>query len=132
MGLLLHAPDDDQGLAEVALGMARRVGQRHEHLPRLVAVLPHVVLDDGVSAGETVLVPEPLEDAGAASGDDLVDISHSSSTATAARILGAESSLSYLSEFPGPPQSVDYSGSSGKQRRDQVNPDRIVVQDTVD
>ena len=33
------------------------------------------------------------------------DLSHSSFTATAALILGAGLSLSYLSEFPGPPQS---------------------------
>ena len=31
-------------------------------------------------------------------------MSHSFLTATAVRILGAELSLSYLSEFPGPPQ----------------------------
>ena len=42
--------------------MARRVGERHEHLPRLAAVLPHVVLDRGVPTAEPVLVPEPLED----------------------------------------------------------------------
>ena len=63
VGLALHPADDHQSLPEVALGMARRVGQRHEHLPCPAAVLPHVVLDDGVSAVETVLVPEPLEDA---------------------------------------------------------------------
>ena len=33
------------------------------HLPRPAAILPGVVLDRGVSAIETVLVPEPLEDA---------------------------------------------------------------------
>jgi len=32
------------------------------------------------------------------------DMSHSSFTATAALILGAGPSLTYLSEFPGPPQ----------------------------
>ncbi len=32
VGLALHPADDHQGLAEVALGVARRVGQRHEHL----------------------------------------------------------------------------------------------------
>ena len=56
MGLLLHAADDHQGLAEVALGVARRMGQRHEHLPRLPAVLPYVVLDDGVLAIKPVLL----------------------------------------------------------------------------
>ena len=63
VGLALHPADDHQGLAEVALGVARRVGQRHEHLPCPTAMLPDVVLDDGVSALEAVLVPEPLEDA---------------------------------------------------------------------
>ena len=63
VGLLLHAADDRQGLAEVALGVARRMGQRHEHLPCLTAILSYIVLDRGVSAVELVLVPEALEDA---------------------------------------------------------------------
>ncbi len=63
VNLSLHAADDYQGLAEVALGLARRVRQRDKHLPCLAAVLPDVVLDHGVPAVETVLVPEPLEDA---------------------------------------------------------------------
>ena len=61
VGLALHAADDHQGLAEVALRVARRMGQRHEHLPGLTAILPDVVLDRGVSAVEAVLVPEALE-----------------------------------------------------------------------
>ena len=60
---MLHSAYDHHSLAEVALGMARRVGERHEHLPRPAAVLPHVVLDRGVPTAEPVLVPEPLEDA---------------------------------------------------------------------
>ena len=63
VGFLLTASDDHQGLAEVALAMARRVGERHEHLPRLAAMLPEVVLDRGVSAAEPVLVPQTLIDA---------------------------------------------------------------------
>ena len=63
VGPLLHAADDHQGLAEVALGVARRMGQRHEHLPCLTAILSDVVLDRGVSAVESVLIPEALEDA---------------------------------------------------------------------
>ena len=63
VGLLLHAANDHQGLAEVALGVARRMGQRHEHLLRPPPALPYVVLDDGVLAVEPVLFPEPLEDA---------------------------------------------------------------------
>ena len=63
MGLALDATDDHQGLAKVTLGVARRMGQRHEHLPYLAAILSDVVLDRGVSAVEPVFVPETLEDA---------------------------------------------------------------------
>ena len=63
VGLPLHARDDHQGLAEVALGLARRVRQWHEHLPGPPAVLPDVVLDDSVPAVKAILVPETLEDA---------------------------------------------------------------------
>ena len=63
VGLTFHAADDHQGLAEVALGVSRRMGQRHEHLPSLTAMLSYVVLDCGVSAVEAVLIPQPLEDA---------------------------------------------------------------------
>ena len=38
-------------------------GQRHEHLLGPAAALPDVVLDYGVLAVESVLVPEPLKDA---------------------------------------------------------------------
>ncbi len=62
VGFLLHPADDHQCLAEVALGMARRVGERHEHLPRLAAMLSYVVFDRGVPTVEPVLVPQPLED----------------------------------------------------------------------
>ena len=63
MGLLLHPADHHPRLSEVALGMARGMGQRHEHLPGLAMVLPYVVLDYGVLAVESVIVPEPLKDA---------------------------------------------------------------------
>ena len=63
VGLLLHSADDHQCLTEVALGVARRMGQRDEHLLGLSAMLPDVVLDDGELTVEAVLVPEPLEDA---------------------------------------------------------------------
>ena len=58
VGLALNAANDHQGLPEVALSLSRRMGQRHEHLPGLTAILPDVVLDRGVSAVETVLVPQ--------------------------------------------------------------------------
>ena len=63
MGLPLHSANDHPGFPEAALGVARRMGQRHGHLPRPAAALPYVVLDRGASAIEPVLVPEPLEDA---------------------------------------------------------------------
>ena len=47
----------------VALGVARRMGQGHEHLLGLTAMLSYVVLDCGVSAAEPVLILQPLEDA---------------------------------------------------------------------
>ena len=62
VGLLFHPADDHQGFAKVALGVARRMGQGHEHLLRPAAMLPHLVLDDGVLAAEPMLVPESLED----------------------------------------------------------------------
>ena len=63
VGLALHSPDDHQGLAEVALDLARGVGQGHEHLLGPAAALPDLVLDDGVLAAEPILVPPPLKDA---------------------------------------------------------------------
>ena len=63
MGFPLDTADDHQGLAEVALGVSRRMGQRHEHLLGLAAVLSYIVLDYGVLTVEPVLIPQPLEDA---------------------------------------------------------------------
>ena len=64
MGLLLHPADDHPGLAKVALGMARGMGQRHEHLlGPAAAALPYVILDDRVLVPKPVLVAQPLEDA---------------------------------------------------------------------
>ncbi len=61
--LALHAGDHRHGLAEVALGVAWAMGQRHEHLPHAPPTLPDVVLDYGVLTIEPVLVPEAFEDA---------------------------------------------------------------------
>ena len=63
MHLALQAGDHRQRFAEVALGVARSVGQGHEHLPNTPPMLPHVVLDYGLLAFKSVLVPQPLEDA---------------------------------------------------------------------
>ena len=59
--LLLDAADNHNRLAEIGLGVPGRMGQRHKHLPAAPFALPHVILHDRVAAGETVLVPEPLE-----------------------------------------------------------------------
>ena len=72
--------------------MARRMGQRHEHLPCLAAVLTDVVLDDGVPAVKAVLVPEPLEDAlgrvGLLPGDAVIIIQNMVNDAGAGLKLG--------------------------------------------
>ena len=61
--LALHSADHRHRLPEITLGMARRVGQRHEHLLRPPSLLPDVVLDYGVLTGKPVLVPQSLKDA---------------------------------------------------------------------
>ena len=63
VGLLLNAADDHHCLAEVALGVTRRVGQRHEHLLGPPAMLSHIILDDSVATVKAVLLPESLVDA---------------------------------------------------------------------
>ena len=60
--LLAPAPHLDHRLAEVDLGMARRVMQRNEGLARRLAAGPDIVLHDRVAAREPVLVLQPLED----------------------------------------------------------------------
>ena len=49
------ASDHDQCFAEVGLGVARRMGQRHEHLLPAQPLLAHVGFDDRVAAREAVL-----------------------------------------------------------------------------
>ena len=44
--LARHTPDHRTRLAEVRLRMARRMDQRHEHLPTPAVVLAHIVLHD--------------------------------------------------------------------------------------
>ena len=63
MHLALHTGDHRQCLAEITLGMARSMGQRHEHLPNTPPTLPHVVLDYRLLTFKAVLVPQPLKDA---------------------------------------------------------------------
>ena len=61
--LARHTPDHRTRLAEVRLPMARRMDQRHEHLPPPAAVLAHIVLHDRVAAAEPVLGAKPVENA---------------------------------------------------------------------
>ena len=44
--LARHTPDHRTRLAEVRLPMARRMDQRHEHLPPPAVMLAHIVLHD--------------------------------------------------------------------------------------
>ena len=55
--LLALPPQLHQRLAEVDLGMARRMMQRHESLARRLPAGPDIVLYDRVATGEPVLVP---------------------------------------------------------------------------
>jgi hypothetical protein len=54
---LLDPADHHQRFAEISLGMARGVVQRDKHLPPTAQLIAHVILKDGVAAGEPGLVP---------------------------------------------------------------------------
>ena len=58
--LLLDTADDDNRFAKICLRMARRMGQRHEHLPGPPLMLTHVILDDRIAAGEAMLSLKPF------------------------------------------------------------------------
>ena len=58
---LLHSADHRLRLAEVALGITRRIGERNVHLPR-PAALAHVALHYRVLAAESVLRSQALVD----------------------------------------------------------------------
>jgi hypothetical protein len=49
---MLFFGDDHQSLAEIGLRFTSRMHQRHEHLPAAQLFSAHIVLDDGVAAGE--------------------------------------------------------------------------------
>src|ERR1035437_5919772 len=55
--LLLHSGDDHKSLAEVGLCFTSRMHQRHEHLATAQLFSAHIVLDDGVAAGEPICSP---------------------------------------------------------------------------
>jgi hypothetical protein len=61
VGFLLDPANHHQGFAKISLGVARCVVQRDKHLPPAALLLAHVILDDGVAAGEPVLVPQPIK-----------------------------------------------------------------------
>src|SRR4029453_16501572 len=61
VGFLLDPADHHQGFAKISLGVAGCVVQRDKHLPPPALLLAHVILDDGVAAGEPVLVPQPIK-----------------------------------------------------------------------
>ena len=58
---MLHPGDERIRLAKVRPGMAGRMRQRHEHLPLATAPFANVILDDGLSAREAMLVAKTLE-----------------------------------------------------------------------
>jgi hypothetical protein len=62
MDLLPDTPDHRHRLAEVDLSVARRMGERHEHLLGAGMPLAQVVLDDRVAARKAVLGPQALVD----------------------------------------------------------------------
>ena len=59
---MLHPGDERIRLAKVRLSMAWRMRQRHEHLPLATAPFADVILDDGLSAREAMLVAKTFED----------------------------------------------------------------------
>src|SRR5712671_5496564 len=54
VGFLSDPADHHQRFAEISLSMARGVVQRDKHLPPAAQLIAHVILDDGVAAGELV------------------------------------------------------------------------------
>ena len=59
---MLHPGDERIRLAKVRLSMAWRMRQRHEHLPVATAPFANVILDDGLSAREAMLIAKTFED----------------------------------------------------------------------
>lgn len=62
MRLLLDAGYHNQRFAKICLRFARRMGQRHEHLPGAQLFATNIVLHDRVAARESVFFLQPLED----------------------------------------------------------------------
>ena len=62
MHLLANPADHRHRLAEIHLGMPRRMRQRHENLPATAPLAPHMILHHCVAAAIAMLVAQPLED----------------------------------------------------------------------
>jgi len=62
MSPILDAADDRIRLAKIGLGMARRMAQRHKHLPLPMALFTNVILDDGIASAEAMLIAQALKD----------------------------------------------------------------------
>ena len=56
MRFLLDTADDDQRLAEVGLGVTRRMRQRNKHLARTQRLFLDIIFHDGIATGEAVFV----------------------------------------------------------------------------
>ena len=59
---MLHTGDDRIRFAKIRLGMACRMRQGHKHLPVATAPFANVILDDGLSTREAMLIAKTLED----------------------------------------------------------------------
>ena len=57
----LLARDIAVRLAEIRLGVARTMAQRHEHLAGPLHCLRHILAHDRVAAGKSFFVPQPVE-----------------------------------------------------------------------
>ncbi len=58
---LAHDPANlAKRLIKINLGVARRVAQRHEHLPRPPLPLTHIVRDDSDAADEAMFITQTL------------------------------------------------------------------------
>lgn len=62
MHLLLHAANHHHGLAEIRLGIARRMRQRHEHFPPKQLLFAHVILDNRIAARDAMLFAKAFKD----------------------------------------------------------------------
>jgi len=62
MGLLLNASDHHHCFAEVGLSMTGCMVKRYEHLAMPSTVFPNIILDDGVTTLEAMLIAQSFED----------------------------------------------------------------------